>query len=239
MRSFKHIQLLILLLAFLIEVPLNTVAQRHRSRSSSNAAFSYGANSGITISNLDPENGSTTNSKMGYYVGGFFEYKFADKIGAQADFNFIQFGGQKIPSTLIFSPSSSILNDVKTVDLSIYGIDLPLTAKYHFTDVYPEFYVSLGLSGTYILKSQAILNKEIKIGEAYSTSTIYVDVTKKIQDMQACGIIGGGAAIPFKSIFIQVNISFHYGITDLSANNIVANNGFNSKYIKLGLGICF
>ncbi len=238
MKSFKHI-LLLLTITILVQAPLNSLSQRRYSHRSSSSAVSYGANLGITISDLDPQNGSTTNSKMGYYIGGFFEYKFADKIGAQADLNFIQFGGQQIPPTLILSPNSPILNDVKTVDLSIYGIDLPLTAKYHFTDVYPEFYVCLGVSGTYIMKSQAILNKETKVGEAFSTSTIYLDATKKIQDMQACGIIGGGAAIPFKSMFIQVNISFHYGITDLSANNIVANNGFNSKYIKIGLGICF
>jgi hypothetical protein len=241
MKSLKHTLPLLLLLAVLIEVPFYTSAQRRRSyrSSQSNSAFSYGATSGITVSNLSPENSSTSNSKLGFYGGGYFEYKFAETIGGQLEVNFTQFGGEKIPSALLFNPSSIFLNDVKSINLSIYGVDVPLTAKYHFTEFSPEFYVNLGLSGTYILKAQAALNAETSIGGMYSTHTTYVDVTKKVQNMQACGVIGGGTSIPLGNIFIQINVSFHYGITDLSANNVVANNGFNSKYLKLGVGIGF
>lgn len=241
MKSLKHTLTLLFLLVILIETPLHSSAQRRRSyrSSQSNSTFSYGATSGITISNLTPENSSTSSSKLGFFGGGFFEYKFAEKIGAQVDVDFIQFGGEKVPSSLLFNPNSLFLNDVKSIDLSIYGVDIPLTAKYHFTEFSPEFYLNLGLSGTYILKAQAALNKESTIGGIYSSNTTYVDVTKKVQNMQACGVVGCGTSIPLGKIFIQINISFHYGITDLSANNVVANNGFNSKYLKLGMGIGF
>jgi hypothetical protein len=241
MKSLKNILPLLLLLVILIETPLHTSAQRRRSYKSalSNSTFSYGATSGIAISNLTPENSSTSNNKLGYFGGGYFEYKFAEKFGGQIEVNFTQLGGENIPSALLFNPNSIFLNDVKSIDLSIYGVDIPLTAKYHFTDLIPEFYINLGLSGTYILKAQAALYEETSIGGMYSTNTTYVDVTKKVQDMQACAVAGCGTSIPIGDISILINLSFHYGITDLSANNIVAKNGFNSKFLNLGIGIGF
>jgi|GEM_PF-4681712 hypothetical protein len=242
MNFLQKIPLSISILAVIILATTDYAdAQRRRSSRGNYGSSSpvYGVNGGVTISNIDPQNGSTAAGKLGYYVGGFFEYKFSDKMGLQADANFIEFGAQEIPTNLIFSTSSAILNNVKSVDLSIYGVDVPLSLKYHFTDVYPEFYICAGLSGTYILKAQAALNKEVSVAGGQSRSTAYVDVTPKVQDMQGTALIGGGASIPFKSIYVQVNISFHYGITDLSANNVAANNGFSSKYLKLGVGISF
>ena len=241
MKSLKHTIQLLLLLTLIAEIPFQSTAQRRRSyrSSQSNATYSYGATAGFNISSLAPENGSNSNNMLGFFGGGFFEYRFTEKIGGQINVNFIQLGGEKIPTTLLFSPNSIFLYDVKSIDLSIYGIDVPLTAKYHFTEYSPEFYVNLGLAGTYILKAQAALNKETSVGGMYSSNTTYVDVTKKVQNLQACGVVGCGTSIPLGNLSILLDITFHYGITDLSANNIAANNGFNSKFLKVGVGVVF
>lgn len=240
MISLKHILPVLLIVSVLVETPLNGSAQRRRTSSShSSSSLSYGPIAGFAVSNLTPEKSSNTSSMLGFIAGGFFEYKFTENIGGQAEICFTQFGGEKIPYSLLFNPSSPLLYDVKSIDLSLYGIDIPLTAKYHFTDLTPEFYVNLGVLGTYILKAQAALNKTSSIGGIYSTNTTYVDVTKKVQDMQGSVVVGCGTSLPLGKVSIKINLSFQYGLTDLSANNVVANNGFNSKVLKMGVGLGF
>lgn len=241
MKSLTQLLTLLLLLAILVEMPSDIAAKPRRSykSSKSNAPFSYGATGGISISSIAPDNSSSSNCNFGFFGGGFFEYKFIENIGGQVEVNFIQFGGEKVPSSLVFNPSSSFLSDVKSVDLTMYGVDIPVTAKYHLPNASPDMYLKIGISGTYIVKAQAALNKESSIGSTYTSSTAYVDVTKKVQNMQACGIAGCGTSIPVGKLSIIIDVSFHYGITDLSANNVVANNGFSSRYLKLGIGVGF
>lgn len=241
-QNTTKLLLFLLTLFVLIEISADAdAAQRRRSSRSrhSSSTLNYGFASGIDISFLAPESGSSSNSTLGFFGGGFAEYHFSDNIGVQADLGFLKFGGEKVSSSLLFAPSSFFLENVKTVDLNMYGVEIPVVAKYHITSLDPEFYFCLGASGTYIMKAQAALNKQSTLGQMVSSNTTYVDVTKKVQSMQACGVFGCGTSIPIGGVHLQINFTFNYGLTDLSANNVASNNGFKSKYLKIGAAIQF
>jgi hypothetical protein len=57
--------------------------------------------------------------------------------------------------------------------------------------------------------------------------------------MMASGVFCTGIRYPIGSMEISVTAGITYGITDLSANNVVNGNGFRTKSFRLGVSLGF
>lgn len=231
--------ILILLTLILILGIQETSAQRKKFSYKTSKQFSYGIDAGFNYSNLIPQNIQSTQFTSGLYAGGFFEYMLPKDFGIQAEVNFASFGGDNIPALLLFNPSSTLLQDTKSLDLKMYGVEVPIMVKYHLSSLYPELFIGIGASGMYILKSQAALNRILNVNGSYTSVTTYIDVTKKVQSMMASGIFCTGIRYPIGSMELSVTAGITYGITDLSANNVVSGNGFRTKSFRLGVSLGF
>jgi hypothetical protein len=238
MNKFKALVILVLGVAYFLE-PMTANSQKRRFSYRSVKTYAYGGQAGLTFSSFNPQHDNASSFSTGYYGGGFFEYRLPISVGVRAEVNFTSLRGSGVPYSLVFSPSSSFLADVKSMNLNIYGVEIPIMAKYTLPGSSPEIYVAGGFSGFYNLKTQAALYRTGTSSSVYNSSTLYVDVTDKVQKMMASGVISVGSSISMGSFNLLVNASVNLGITDLSSNNVVLNNGFRANYFKLGVGIGF
>lgn len=224
---------------FLLFNSLDTSAQRRKFSHKTSKSISFGVNAGANYSNLIPQNSQGTQFKTGIYAGGFFEYMLPADFGIEVEANFASLGGENVPTEILFNPNSILLNDTKSLDLMMYGVEVPVIAKYHFSSLYPELFVGIGASGMYILKSQAALNRILNFNGTYTSVTTFIDVSQKVQTMMASGVFCTGIRYPIGSMEISVTAGITYGITDLSANNVVNGNGFRTKSFRLGVSLGF
>lgn len=237
--KFDKTAVYLFIIALLILVGEQSDAQRRNYRFQSSKPFEYGLNGGVIFSNLIPDHNPNTSYKTGYYAGGYFDYNLKNNFSLMAELNFKASGGESVPASLIFNPSAVYLRDVNSIDLTMYSAEVPVSIKYNIKTIFPEAFIGAGICAAYNIKSQAALFYLKNIGNSYTSSTTYVDVTDKVQKLVGSVIINMGAKIPMDKINLTIKGEVQYNINNLGNNNEVIYNGFRTKAFKFGIGVGF
>jgi Outer membrane protein beta-barrel domain len=236
-----------ILLLFLIIVVFSGGLMAQESESSSlGSKFYIGAKGAYGIVDYESIITSETNfSEMTFdniSYGILFGYNITGKLGLQLEANYSRYGADKIIETYLYSPSSPVLQSygessvVDHVNMDLYYIDVPLLAKYTFSELGFSPYIYIGANwGINVLGNTTIVRKITEGEEVYRNYKD--DITSRIRYYDIAPVAGLGAKINMGSLSLLIDARYKHGFMNLS--NVDNGMGFTNRALWVSVGLVY
>lgn len=235
------------LLLLLIVVSLNSLKAQESSESGSPGKIFVGAKIGYGIvkykSIISAEKNFATMTYNNLSYGILAGYKLNALVSFQLEGNFAQYGARNIIPTYLYSPQSPVLADyganstLHRVDMNLFTIDVPVTAKLTFKEGNFSPYVYAGInSGINVIGKTSII-REITFNDAINYETSKDDITARVISNEFAPIAGGGVMINMFKLTFFGDVRYKYGITNLS--NVDNKLGFTNNALWVSAGVLF
>jgi hypothetical protein len=233
------------ILLLLIVVSFNSLKAQDSSEPSSGKGLFLGAKAGFGIVNFEsilkaePNFAETTynNQSYGFLAG----YKLSGLLSVQLEGNYAQYGARNIIPTYIYSSQSPVLADaglnskVKSVDMKLYNVDVPLTLKLTLGSGNVSPYLYGGINYGINVAARAFIIREITLNDAVNNQTSIDDITPRIRYTEFAPIVGCGVMFNMLKISVFGDVRYKHGFTNLS--NVDNHLGFTNSALWLSAGL--
>jgi len=192
----------------------------------------FGVKAGYSLSTMKLENmDMELDSKSSFYVGGFLEYKFTEKVGLQAELLYSETGG-KMSESFSENVDGVILSGNQDIDLKLGNLMLPISVKYYPTE---NFSFSGGLNFAFILSAKNKYSINVSAdGESLNESGTE-DIKDEIKSLNLAPFIGAEYQLPNGMFF---DARYNIGVTNIVKDPMDGESAKNS-FLQVGLGYRF
>lgn len=188
-----------------------------------------------------PENG-LYNFRLGYSIGGFFQYNFLDNLGVSIEPAFAKKGANKFDAYIIYDPYSPIFWDGTTpIEYSQHAISMTVIEL----PVLGQFIMGKGGNGVRIMAGPSIdfiskvIHTKSRINPLASDSSEEIessgDVTERFKYVDYGMQAGVGFDMELDPVDISVELKYRFGFSDI--NNVKGKTSLRNQNFGITLGI--
>ena len=169
-------------------------------------------------------------------------YNITGNIGVQLEVNYSNYGADNIIETYIYSPGSPALQTyggtsvVDHVNMDLYYLDIPVLAKYTFSELGFSPYIYVGANwGINILGNTTIVRK---LSEGEGIYRDYKDdITGRIRYYDIAPVGGVGFKMNMGSLSLLIDARYKHGFSNLS--NVDNGLGFTNRALWISAGLVY
>lgn len=200
----------------------------------------------VDFESTDPsENNFAERTFLNLSYGVIAGYKINAQISVQAEGIYAQYSANNIMYEYIYRPNNPLIasysetSTIDHVDLDLYYIDIPVTARYHIGSGTLAPYVYAGVNWGINVSGYTTITRAITDPFAGTIYREYNDgITEQIKYYDFAPIFGGGINLNLGDKFTLVgDLRYKFGVMNIS--NVQNGLGFKSNALWLSAGLIF